>query len=261
MGFEALSKDLGIPNKSLMRMLGPSGNPQASNLLAIIGALQRHAGIELHLAELPPPKKARTKTRKAVRAPRPEEVRYPESSSAAHGALREAGRSFQETVRTMRVAIGLSMLLAATPVAMAASVSPRIDDLAEIYKSRFQNGDVDGGKYQSEDVLEIVKTGPGQAYIRAHLEFFNGHSCAIHCIARLEGAALVYRPHDPGNGCVLTLKKDGNRVVFSDAGNACKTQYCGERGAFDGAAFDYAGRRDIRYMARLLASREYAQKR
>jgi hypothetical protein len=156
----------------------------------------------------------------------------------------------------MRVGIGLYLLLAAAaPMAMAAPGSA-IDDLAGVYKSRFQNGDVDGGKYQSEDVLEIVKTGPGQAYIRTHLEFFNGHSCAIHGIARLEGAALVYRPHD--NGCVLTLKKDGNRVVFSDAGNECKTQYCGERGAFNGAAFDYGGRRSIRYMERLLASREYA---
>jgi hypothetical protein len=157
----------------------------------------------------------------------------------------------------MRVAIGFSLLLAVASAAMAAPGSA-IDDLAGVYKSRFQNGDVDGGKYQSEDVLEIVKTGPGQAYIRAHLEFFNGHSCAIHGIARLEGAALVYRPRDPGNSCALTLKKDGSRVAFSDAGNACKIQYCGERGAFNGAAFDYGGRRSIRYMVRLLASREYA---
>jgi hypothetical protein len=96
MGFEALAKDVRIPPKSLMRMLGRSGNPQASNLFAIIGALQRHAGIELHLAELPPPKKTRPK-RKPVRAPRPEAVRYPESSAAAHGALREGGRKFRRS--------------------------------------------------------------------------------------------------------------------------------------------------------------------
>jgi DNA-binding phage protein len=95
MGFETLAKEVGIPSKSLMRMLGPVGNPQASNLLAIIGALQRHAGIELHLAEIPPPKKARTKKRKAARAPRPANVRYPEMPSVAHGAFREAGRAFK----------------------------------------------------------------------------------------------------------------------------------------------------------------------
>lgn len=95
MGFEALSKETGILSKSLMRMLGPAGNPQASNLFAIIGALQRHAGIELHLEEIPPPKKSRAKVRKPVRASRSEAVRYPESSGAAHGALREAGRAFK----------------------------------------------------------------------------------------------------------------------------------------------------------------------
>jgi len=49
-GFENLAKKVNIPPKSLMRMLGPSGNPQMSNLFAIIGALKDHAGIELHLA-------------------------------------------------------------------------------------------------------------------------------------------------------------------------------------------------------------------
>jgi DNA-binding phage protein len=95
MGFEALSKETDIPPKSLMRMLGPAGNPQASNLFAILGALQRHAGIELHLAEFSTVKKAQPKKRKAARAPRSQNMRYPESATAAHGALREAGRAFK----------------------------------------------------------------------------------------------------------------------------------------------------------------------
>ena len=95
MGFETLAEEIGIPSKSLMRMLGPTGNPQASNLIAIIGALQRHAGIELHVAELPLAKKARAKKRKSARASSLEVVRYPESSGAAHGAFRETGRAFK----------------------------------------------------------------------------------------------------------------------------------------------------------------------
>ena len=47
-GFEKLGKATGTPPKSLMRMLGPSGNPRASNLLAVIGELQRMS--KLHLA-------------------------------------------------------------------------------------------------------------------------------------------------------------------------------------------------------------------
>ncbi len=49
-GFDKLSKRTKIPLKSLMRMLGPAGNPQMSNLFAIIVALRDHAGVELHLA-------------------------------------------------------------------------------------------------------------------------------------------------------------------------------------------------------------------
>ena len=35
-GFEKLAKATGTPSKSLMRMFGPSGNPTAENLLAVI---------------------------------------------------------------------------------------------------------------------------------------------------------------------------------------------------------------------------------
>ena len=95
MGFDGLARAVGVPPKSLMRMLGPDGNPQASNLVAIIGALRRDAGIELRVAEISPAKKPRTKKRKSPPVPRPESVRYPESSGTAHGALRDTGRAFK----------------------------------------------------------------------------------------------------------------------------------------------------------------------
>ena len=49
-GFEKLAEATGTPPKSLIRMFGPQGNPQARNLLGVIGYLQRHAGIELRVA-------------------------------------------------------------------------------------------------------------------------------------------------------------------------------------------------------------------
>ena len=48
-GFEKLAEATGTPAKSLIRMLGPRGNPQARNLFSIIGYLQKHAGVELHV--------------------------------------------------------------------------------------------------------------------------------------------------------------------------------------------------------------------
>jgi DNA-binding phage protein len=46
-GFERLSAALGRPQKSLMRMFGPSGNPTAENLLGVIGVLQAETGVHL----------------------------------------------------------------------------------------------------------------------------------------------------------------------------------------------------------------------
>ena len=47
MGFEALGAATGTPPKSLLRMFGPRGNPQASNLFAVLDHLQRQAGVRL----------------------------------------------------------------------------------------------------------------------------------------------------------------------------------------------------------------------
>jgi DNA-binding phage protein len=49
-GFDKLARVTGTPPKSLMRMLGPKGNPRANNLFRIIGKLQRVAGVHLEVA-------------------------------------------------------------------------------------------------------------------------------------------------------------------------------------------------------------------
>ena len=46
-GFERLAQETGSTSKSLMRMLGPSGNPTASNLFAILRSVQKAVGVEL----------------------------------------------------------------------------------------------------------------------------------------------------------------------------------------------------------------------
>lgn len=49
-GFEKLSRATGTPSRSLMRMLGPKGNPRAGNLLMVLGELQRFSGVQLAVA-------------------------------------------------------------------------------------------------------------------------------------------------------------------------------------------------------------------
>jgi hypothetical protein len=50
LGFEELSRLTRRPAKSLMRMLGPKGNPQARNLIEVIGHLQRVEGLHFELS-------------------------------------------------------------------------------------------------------------------------------------------------------------------------------------------------------------------
>ena len=48
-GFEELGSLTGKPPKSLMRMFGPSGNPHARNLFAVISRIQQHEGVQLEV--------------------------------------------------------------------------------------------------------------------------------------------------------------------------------------------------------------------
>lgn len=52
LGFEALGVATGISPKSLMRMFGPGGNPQANNLFAVLSYLQRHARVSVAVKTL-----------------------------------------------------------------------------------------------------------------------------------------------------------------------------------------------------------------
>jgi DNA-binding phage protein len=51
-GFEKLGEATGAPPKSLIRMFGPSGNPQARNLFGVITYLQQRAGVRLRVSSV-----------------------------------------------------------------------------------------------------------------------------------------------------------------------------------------------------------------
>ncbi len=52
-GLEQLGAETGSSPKSLIRMFGPTGNPQARNQFSVISHLQRHAGLTLHVTAKP----------------------------------------------------------------------------------------------------------------------------------------------------------------------------------------------------------------
>ncbi len=49
-GFERLAEETGTSSKSLMRMLGPAGNPTATNLFSVMRTVQKTSGIQLSVA-------------------------------------------------------------------------------------------------------------------------------------------------------------------------------------------------------------------
>ena len=52
-GFTELAEATQIPSKSLMRMLGPRGNPRAENLFEVVSFLQHREGVRFQLRAAP----------------------------------------------------------------------------------------------------------------------------------------------------------------------------------------------------------------
>jgi len=164
--------------------------------------------------------------------------------------------------------VSIALLALLLPVAALADqpklvgAAPVLDKAAGVYWHDFPNGTVDGESYQSEDVFELVKLSPKAAYFRIHSEFFNGHECNLQGIADMMPDALTY--YGPADGqntpCVLKFTANAKGLILDDTTGACTNLSCGARGSIDdGTHVDYPfkARRPIRYMKRLLASREY----
>jgi DNA-binding phage protein len=60
-GFTELSAATRIPSKSLMRMLGPAGNPRADNLFDVVSFLQQREGVRFQLRARPLPGQSRSR--------------------------------------------------------------------------------------------------------------------------------------------------------------------------------------------------------
>jgi len=130
-----------------------------------------------------------------------------------------------------------------------------LDSVKGVYRHRFENGDVEGRKFPGEDILEIVPLSPKTAYFRLHLDFFNGHLCSLWGVADAVESGLLYR----ADACRFTVRFDESQVTLLDEGGRCREEACGARGSIDGATFENGSRRAIRYLDRILASRQYKE--
>lgn len=173
-----------------------------------------------------------------------------------------------------RLSLALLCLALGARALAADDAGALMQRMAGVYKHRFTSAAITPGKapgeadvpYQAEDVIEIVPYDADHVYIRAHLDFYNGHSCDIAGIGRFEHGAFVYHdperllPQDPP--CVFKAGIEGGKLVLTDratpdAEASCRA-HCGVRGNLD-YEIGMDKRRAIRYMERLKGSREYAK--
>ena len=175
----------------------------------------------------------------------------------------------------MKPAWKRAVLACAALLALPATVSFAADDLATsiegVYKRRFMNAinagaDRPAERYLAEDVVEIVRQDADHVYLRAYLEFANGHTCSVWGIAGREGEDFVYRQQTmpaPGEApCTLKVNVQPGKIVLDDrdaAGTATCRAKCGARGTLSGYAVERKARRPIRYMNRLQESRQYRE--
>jgi hypothetical protein len=151
--------------------------------------------------------------------------------------------------------------LEATPATTEGAATPFLEQAAGVYKRRFQDALVSGQKYDAEDILEIVPVSDHTAYVRMHLDFYNGHTGDIWGVATYAGDdTLIYDNGESGElRCVLTLAWTQEVVMIrADYGRTpgCRS-YHGVRGDFNGVEFARSQRRTIRYLKRLKESTQF----
>lgn len=149
------------------------------------------------------------------------------------------------------------MLIATCAVAPAVLAGDSIDALQGVYKHSFSNAYMNGKKYRSTEILEILRLSSTTAYFRTHLEAANGHICDIAGIADAQADdSLMYRTASHKDQmCVLSIHSIKNGVELKDAptevypGGACRVIACGSRGGLDGAKFQNSERRQANAQA------------
>jgi hypothetical protein len=167
------------------------------------------------------------------------------------------------------------VLLLAAPTAIRADSADDADKLIGaidgVYKRHFKTTFYDGSKdpdeeeIDAEDVVELARHDRTHIYVRAELQFRNGHSCSIAGLAGYEAGAFVYHQigedQDPAEPpCTLRITVAKNEIVLSDQqgdGPSTCASSCGANGSLAGHHIERSRRKPIRYLERLKASREY----
>lgn len=117
-----------------------------------------------------------------------------------------------------------------------------LNKIAGVYKYRFQNEDMEGNKYESEDVIKVEPIDEVTAHVDLQINGFNGHGCEFK-------GSLVYTPkkdfmyRDPSRECAVTMKLENDSLIFG-----MRTEencFCGSRMDLRGYSIEISRRKGI----------------
>jgi len=116
-----------------------------------------------------------------------------------------------------------------------------VDSLQGVYKESFQNAMMDGTQYTSENRFLLMSVSPVTAYFDLHLEWANGHNCALSGIADVTSPQIMTysTPSILEKTCTFNINLGTQEFSFSDSNGACRLISCGARGLLDGVEFEY----------------------
>lgn len=170
-------------------------------------------------------------------------------------------------MRNIAIACVLSFVMIATLIDVSAAEkgtqqkdSLNINELSGLYWKNHKllmHPFTPADEYEASDVLEIVPFDKDAAYIRAKLNFDNGHGCGISGIAKQEDDKLVYYHANPFHTCVMEIVPEKDRINLIDRTGECYHATCGARGGYSGAHFQRSKKKNISYMDKLKNSPQY----
>ena len=141
----------------------------------------------------------------------------------------------------------ISATLAAVAAVAIAAPHSLLTQLAGEYTRKFKNGDISGATYYSTDVVKIFPLDRRRALISFELSFFNGHTCGVYGVAKVEGDKLVYRDRSEWLSdepeCALNIWRDRTKLHWEDEGT-CHF-HCGSRGGFSNGEMPITSQRVI----------------
>lgn len=156
----------------------------------------------------------------------------------------------------MKYLILCFMLISAPLAAMADEL---VDRIGGVYRVELPTGTLNDGKQPVNSILELVKIGATQMYVRSQLAFYTGQQCEIHGWAD-QSSPTTMEFHDGAQGasCDMTITLQNGKLSFAPNTAGCAA-HCGQGAVLNTVQFPLTKKRTIRYLKDLVQTHDYKE--